>query len=91
MLFQRLFGTFPLYHTILCHPCRAQTAVLFEKMHTHPKQKFILQQYLQNIRNVLHPVSIGSFNIHMSNYQPFPITGIEKQHRKQQLYEKHLS
>jgi len=54
-------------------------------MHTHPKLKFILQHYLQNIGNVLYLVSAGSFNIHMSNYQPFPITSIEQKHRKMLL------
>lgn len=85
MLFQMSFGTYPLYHPMLCYSCRVQTAVLFKKTPIHPKMKCILQYYLQNTRNVLHPVSPGPFNIHMHNLQPFPLTSIEKQHRKMLL------
>lgn len=60
-------------------------------MHTHPKLKFILHHYLQNIRKVPYLVSIGSFTVHMSNYQPFPITSTEKQHRKMFLIKQLVS
>lgn len=47
--------------------------------------------YLQNITNVLCPVSTGSSNIHINNYQPFPGATIEKQHRKMLLIKQLVS
>lgn len=85
---------FPLCSTVLHHACRAQTTVLFEKTHTYTKQKFVVfffPLYLQNITNVLCPVSMGSSNIHINNYRPFPGASIEKQHRKMLLIKQLVS
>lgn len=49
-----LFATFPLCHIILCHHCRAQTAVLSEMMLISPHSYYSLSERTEFISNTKH-------------------------------------